>query len=69
MHYKNMLSRMHNNKVPALGLQEQACMQYEGTRNSLQSTLNLSGLLRCLYLSKSYTKQSLAPSKELHFIQ
>jgi len=62
MHYKNMLSCMDDNKVPALGLQEQAFMQYEGTRNSLQSTLNLSGLLHCLYLSKSYTK-------ELHFIQ
>jgi len=66
MHYKNMLSHMDNNKVPALGLQEQACMQYEGTSNSLQSTLNL--WAATLYLSKSYTKQSLAASKELHFI-
>jgi hypothetical protein len=50
MCYKNMLSHIDDNKVPALGLQEQACMQYEGTYNSLQSTLNLSGLLCCTYL-------------------
>jgi len=50
MHYKNMLSHMDDNKVPALGLQEQACMQYEGTHNSLQSTLNSYGLLHCTYL-------------------
>ena len=49
MGYKNMLSHMHD-KVSSLGLQEQAWMQYEGTRNSLQSTLNLSGLLCCTYL-------------------
>jgi len=50
MRYKNMPSHMDDNKVPALGLQEQACMQYEGTCNSLQSILNLSGLLCCTYL-------------------
>jgi len=67
MRYKNMLSHMDDNKVPALGLQEQACMQYEGTCNSLQSTQSLWAAM--LYLSKSYTKQSLAASKELQFIQ
>jgi hypothetical protein len=42
---------MDDKKVPEFGLQEQARMQYEGTRNSLQSTLiNLSALLPCTYL-------------------